>query len=201
MTPIFRWSGEYVGFVDGPFLFGADGRYLGWHEADGSVWRADGRPLGWLVDGAYVLRDLRRTPPVPRCARVPPVPATPPPRSGARLARVPRPGWVDALQEVGRPPAERALCGRWCAPDAWLELAADGRFAWAGTGEVAAGGTWRIEGWLLRLEVQSGEAAPAQVGLAVIELEGDRLTLRRTPAEGRSLPFTLRRAGSGTGPA
>ena len=193
MRQIFRWSGEYVGFLDGPYLFGPDGRYLGWYQPDGSVWRADGRPLGQLVDGMYVLRDLRRAPPVRQCARVPPVPKLPPPPPGPQLPRVPRPAWADALYDIGRPPSEGDLRGRWCAADACLELTPEGRFRWIGADAFRSAGSWQIDAWVLQLHVQDGDAAPARLAFRIIALETDTLVLRREVEEGRSLPVTLRR--------
>jgi hypothetical protein len=98
-SPLFRWTGGYVGYVAGGFIYDANGAYLGWCEADGTVWRADGQPLGELVDGCYVLKNLRRCAPVRRTPRVLPLPVPPPLPAGSRLARQPRPGWADALDE------------------------------------------------------------------------------------------------------
>lgn len=101
--PVFRWSGEYFGFVHKDFLFSKEGLYLGWVDRDGLVWRANGRYLGELMEANYVMRreDLpdeelwaKRTPPLP--------PAGPPPvemwaGTGPRVSREPLGGWLDVL--------------------------------------------------------------------------------------------------------
>jgi hypothetical protein len=97
------------------------------------------------------------------------------------------------LEAIGRPPSEGDLRGRWCASDASLELAPEGRFAWVGADPPGSAGSWQIEAWVLHLDVQEGEAALARLSFTVIELERDTLTLRRQIHEGRTLPFTLRR--------
>ena len=45
MTPVFKWSGEYFGFIHNENLFHANGAYFGWIE-DGQAWSSDGAYLG-----------------------------------------------------------------------------------------------------------------------------------------------------------
>jgi 4-fold beta flower protein len=192
-SPLFRWSGGYVGFVAGGCLYDAGGVYLGWCETEGSVWRADGRPLGALVDGCYVLRNLHRSAPVRRTPRVPPLPVPPPVTAGPRLARQPRPGWEDALEHVAQMPAPRDLEGRWGTDDACLELSAAGDFRWIGPGDMVHAGRWHLVDRLLELEVDSGPVGPGRFGLQVVHFDQERETLSLRRSAGRSLPFTLRR--------
>jgi hypothetical protein len=61
VDPIFRWNGEYFGFVHRWRLFDSRSYYLGWVDED-EVWRRDGTYLGELVDGCYVLRRRNAAP-------------------------------------------------------------------------------------------------------------------------------------------
>lgn len=192
-TPVFRWAGAYVGFLAADRLYDSEGAYLGWCEADGSVWRADGRPLGELVDGCYVVRNLRRCPPVRRTPRVPPLPAPPLPPVGPRLARQPRPGWEDGLEGLAETPVPRDLEGRWVADDACLELVAVADFRWVGPGDVVHAGRWRLVDRLIELEIERGPLGPGQARLRVLAFDRHAGTLSLRRIDCRSLPFTLRR--------
>jgi hypothetical protein len=50
MTAIYRWNGEYFGFLRNGRLFNASSEYLGWITDDGRVWRKDGSFLGEIED-------------------------------------------------------------------------------------------------------------------------------------------------------
>jgi hypothetical protein len=99
MTPIYRWSGEYFGFLSGGNLFDASCRYLGWAAADGEVWRKDGSLLGEIVEDNYILRNTmtvaRPLQPIRPIPVIPPTPA----RWAIRTARALRTAYVDALAE------------------------------------------------------------------------------------------------------
>lgn len=109
--PVFRWSGEHFGFIHRDFLFAKSGRYLGWVDKDGLVWRSDGVFLGELVEASYVmrLRDLpdeglwaRRTPPF-ATVETPPLEIW-----GGVSPRVPREpldGWIDVLEKMEAAPS------------------------------------------------------------------------------------------------
>ena len=56
MTPIFRWNGEYFGYLRNDRLFNAKSKYLGWATIDGHVWKADGTYLGDIENMNYILR-------------------------------------------------------------------------------------------------------------------------------------------------
>ena len=108
--PVFRWSGEPVAFIEDWRLFDNKGLYLGWMEADNSVWDADGRHVGDLLDGQHLFRTttaLPRMPRLPRAARAQ-CPATP----GALPAKImPLPpiyGWIDAFELFYPVPARSA---------------------------------------------------------------------------------------------
>ena len=53
VDPIFRWNGEYFGFVHRWRLFDSRSYYLGWVD-EGEVWRRDGTFLGGV--GGWLLR-------------------------------------------------------------------------------------------------------------------------------------------------
>jgi len=196
MTSIFRWCGVYVGFLTDQWLFDANGRYLGWYDGDMQVWRADGVGLGRIVDRHYILRDQRATPPVRRTPRVPPVPPRLPNPPANRIARVPLPGWVDALGEIGRRPTRDELLGEWRLDANVLSLSVDGRFVWSEQDHVKTNGSWDYRGTLITTPDPSGNAEPNNIVYGIIEFTGDTLTLRRVTVDENSLLFTLRRSGS-----
>jgi hypothetical protein len=97
VTYIFRWSGQYFGFLDGGFLYDAAGNYIGWVAGDGNVFRADGSYLGELVEDEYVLRSPFATVPANRPPMSPPMTPTLPVPPTNRPPRAQRPGYADAL--------------------------------------------------------------------------------------------------------
>ena len=100
MTPIFRWDGQYWGFITQGRLFNAAGECKGWIECDGSVWGDDGRYVGELHDGNYILRHSLKAGPVPRVSHVRAVPRVSPVPSATRIGRVPKGGYHDPLEEM-----------------------------------------------------------------------------------------------------
>jgi hypothetical protein len=96
--PIYRWSGEYFGFICDNNLFDATSNYLGWVENDGSVWCSNGAFLGQLVDDNYILKHTDSIDPNPKVPQVPltsPIPPFPMPN---RLGRILPFGWQDAFE-------------------------------------------------------------------------------------------------------
>ena len=100
-TPIFRWNGEYFGFICNGHLFDSKSNYLGWTESDGSVWANSGMYLGQLSEENYVLRSTTIVQPIPRVPRIPPIPPVPPVQSINRIGKIGRIGWDDALSIFG----------------------------------------------------------------------------------------------------
>lgn len=195
-TPIFRWSGEYVGFLLDGWMFDPGGRYLGWCEANGAVWAADGKPLGQRVEGHYVLRSLIRSSPVPRTPRVPPVPPTPPRPAPPRLPRAPRPGWADGLDGLGRLPSPDNLAGAWAGPDRELLLERDGVYCWREGTAREERGSWALRGPILELMAAGSEE---RVRYRIVAYSAEALILRWLTAEGMGLPLLLRRGRGGGG--
>ena len=97
MTPVFKWSGEYFGFIHNENLFHADGAYLGWIE-DGQVWASDGSYLGEIVEENYILRRTNRLPPLAKIPKSQPIHRIRPIQEVNRGGRIPKSGWVDALE-------------------------------------------------------------------------------------------------------
>ncbi len=97
MTPIFRWNGEYFGFISNGYVFREDSEYLGWLEDDGSAWGTDGTYLGELVNDNYILRNTSRMQPMSRMARMRPMTPMSPMRRMNRMGKMSRMGWADAL--------------------------------------------------------------------------------------------------------
>jgi len=96
--PIFRWSGEYFGFIHNGNFFDAKSNYLGWVKDDGSVWNEDGTYLGELTEGKYIIRNSMKTEPIPKIPKIPPIPPIPPIPSIDKIGRIGKIGWDDALE-------------------------------------------------------------------------------------------------------
>lgn len=95
--PVYRWSGEYFGFVLNNWIFDAASRHVGWVH-NGKVWQAGtGKYLGELFEGCYVLKNTMLVDPVNRVARVNPVAPVSPVPLADRAGRVQRVNYVDAL--------------------------------------------------------------------------------------------------------
>ena len=95
---IFKWNGEYFGFVRRGYLFSHHGEYRGWIDRNQRVWKSSGEFLGQLVDEKYILRRNTTIPPVPKVPKVPPVSPVPPIRPINLTGRIPKVGWTDALE-------------------------------------------------------------------------------------------------------
>lgn len=94
---IFRWSGEYFGFIDNGYLFDSHSNYLGWAESDGSVWNEDGTYLGEMVEDSYILRNITMYEPIARIPKIPPISPIPPIPPFNRYGNYAMYGWQDAL--------------------------------------------------------------------------------------------------------
>lgn len=100
--PVFRWDGEYWGFLAEGHLYSPDGRYLGWVDEKKHVWLEDGAFLGYLKHENYILRNVHREELTPRWPKKPPPPLDPAHVPAPKQKRPPKPplhGWTDALGE------------------------------------------------------------------------------------------------------
>lgn len=188
-TYLFKWSGAYAGFFSNDRLFDRTGRYLGWCDAKGSVWKYNGEWLGLVVEKNYLVRDLRAFS-QKRPSQVPPVPARPPMPPASRVARVPWPNCCDPLEALLRIPTPEDLVGEWGSDEEKLQLDRDGRFQWIAMEPVmSAVGDWELRGQELLLRWEG--IAESERVYWVIEFTGDSLLLRWMRKTGRSLPFWL----------
>ena len=108
LTPLFRWSGAYWGFILGGRLYDRHGHQVGWVEPGpgpgGDIYLLSGQFLGELTDEHYVVRRITRGTPVHRASR-PPTPMTEVPDAPPdRAPRIPGAEWTDALPWPVRPP-------------------------------------------------------------------------------------------------
>ena len=99
MTPVFKWNGEYFGFIHNESLFRADGTYFGWIE-DGQVWVSNGAYLGQVVEENYILRRTNVVLPLPKIPRSLPIQPIRPMQEINRSGRISQGGWVDALVDA-----------------------------------------------------------------------------------------------------
>ncbi len=99
MTPIYRWNGEYFGFIKNGRLFNTASQYLGWVTEDGRVWRKNGTFLGEIETKNYILRRTSMATPATRSTRATPATPATPARRANRAAKASRAGRVDALDE------------------------------------------------------------------------------------------------------
>jgi hypothetical protein len=100
ITPLFRWNGDYAGFVHNGHVFDSKSTYRGWIETDGQVWRHDGRYVGQFTDGNYILKNAMTIDPIPRIPRIAPIPPIPPIPTINRIGKVEKIGWNDAFDEL-----------------------------------------------------------------------------------------------------
>jgi hypothetical protein len=99
VRPIYRWSGEYFGFIENDHFFSAKGNFLGWVSDDGRVWKKNGDLLGELVDEKYILRSQSMPIPSRRTRKLIPPRPTIPEKRPKQPKRAKKAGWDDALDE------------------------------------------------------------------------------------------------------
>ncbi|EGR1587508.1 hypothetical protein H7696_02420 [Vibrio alginolyticus] len=99
MTPIYRWNGQYFGFIKNDRLFNASSQYLGWVTEDGRVWRRNGTFLGEVENENYILRRTSMATPANRAVRATPATPVTPARRANRAGKALRAGRIDALDE------------------------------------------------------------------------------------------------------
>ncbi|MEJ1355256.1 MAG: hypothetical protein RNU03_00100 [Candidatus Sedimenticola sp. (ex Thyasira tokunagai)] len=189
-TSLFTWSGQYVGFMDGKWLYYCNGRYLGWRDHQYLVWQADGTFLGQLVEEHYVMRNLARCYPARQTPPVPPLPHDPPLSAGSQLPQQPRPGWIDTLEAATHLPFHHELVGTWAVDGKQLSLAADGTFLWQQESNKQESGSWSVQA--ARLTIQEHEAKECATYL-ILEYSSEYLILRELSDSRRTFEIKLHR--------
>ena len=189
--PVFKWTGVYAGFFQGDPLYDRFGRYLGWREANGQVWKYDGGLLGRVMAEHYLSRDQRALP-ERRIPRVPAISASPPLPSPPRPMRFPPLGCRDPLEELLQMPTPAGLIGRWSSAIESLTFADTGHFQWTNADATeTVSGQWALHGQ--ELQMHWAEVEEPDRCYWIIEFTGDSLELRWRRINGRSLPFRLQR--------
>jgi hypothetical protein len=98
--PIYKWSGQYWGFISNSKLFDSKSNYKGWVHGDNQVWDKNGNYVGEIVDDNYILRRSSKISPVSGVPKVTPVtPVSPVPKVN-KVGRVKRAGWIDPLENL-----------------------------------------------------------------------------------------------------
>ena len=95
---VYRWNGEYFGFIYNEKLFDKHSNYLGW-IAENEIWKKDGSFLGEFLDGHYVMRQKKMPARAVRTIRAVPYTPTERPLKANRALRPTTPGRFDALDE------------------------------------------------------------------------------------------------------
>jgi len=99
MIYLYKWNGEYFGFISGDNVFDKKSKWIGWIQ-ENQVWGTAGEFVGDIFETNYILRNVTMIPPIPRVSKIPPVPPVPPVPSVNRVARVSLAGYVDALASL-----------------------------------------------------------------------------------------------------
>ncbi len=99
-TPIYKWSGQYWGFIYNGKLFDANSNYKGWIDDRNQFWDSNGKYLGELIQDNYILRKENKTEPIPKIPKIPPIPPIPPIPKIDRIGKIPKIGWKDPLDKI-----------------------------------------------------------------------------------------------------
>jgi len=99
-TPIYKWSGNYWGFIYNGKFFDKDSNYKGWIDDNNQVWDKNGKYLGELIQENYILRNTNKMEPMSRMAKMEPMtPMAQLPRID-RIGKIEKIGWVDVLEKL-----------------------------------------------------------------------------------------------------
>jgi len=94
--PIYRWNGQYFGFIYNKRLFDKFSRYLGWID-ENEVWDKEGTYLGEIIDENYILRSTKISNRLIRAIKPTPAIPTSPVKRTPRAAREIKGFYVDSL--------------------------------------------------------------------------------------------------------
>ncbi len=98
MKYVYKWSGEYWGFIQDEYLFSKNGMHKGFLVGI-NVYREDGTYLGALTEDLYIMRSTLGPPPPLEASRPYPAPPMIPPEPLMQTTRTTLPqGLIDALE-------------------------------------------------------------------------------------------------------
>jgi len=98
-TSIYKWSGQYWGFIYNGRLYDSNCNYNGWIDDLGHVWNTNGTYKGELIEDNYILRQNNQLEPLPKIPLVNQVPPVPPIPMIHRIGKIPKSGWTDVLDK------------------------------------------------------------------------------------------------------
>lgn len=97
--PIYKWKGDYWGFIYNNRLFDKSSNYKGWIDNEGKVWSSEGKYVGEIVNDNYVLRRDSKMQPMDKIPKIPPIrPMSPIPKID-RIGKIDKIGWTDVLDK------------------------------------------------------------------------------------------------------
>lgn len=97
--PLYRWNGDFYGFVYREGFFSTEGAYLGWVDEDDLVWHADGTFWGEVFRETHVVRYRDEDDPDPQEPREPIAPPDELPKGATKPPRTEHADMVDALSD------------------------------------------------------------------------------------------------------
>jgi hypothetical protein len=99
-VPIYKWSGNYWGFIYNNRIFDKDSNYKGWIDDEKRAWNSDGVYIGEIVNENYILRRNSKMQPMNKIPKIPPIPPIPPIPKIDRIGKIGKMGWTDVLDKL-----------------------------------------------------------------------------------------------------
>ncbi|WP_024773027.1 4-fold beta flower protein [Aquimarina macrocephali] len=96
-VPIYKWSGNYWGFIYNNRVFNKDAKYKGWVDDENRAWNSDGKYIGEIVSENYILRRNSKMQPMDKIPKIPPIPPIP---KIDRIGKINKMGWTDVLDKL-----------------------------------------------------------------------------------------------------
>jgi hypothetical protein len=95
--PVYKWSGDYWGFIYNNRVFDQDSDYKGWIDDEKRVWNSDGEYVGEVINENYILRRDSKMQPMDKIPRIPPIPPIP---KIDKIGKIDKMGWTDVLDKL-----------------------------------------------------------------------------------------------------
>lgn len=99
-SPLYKWNGQYYGFLYGERIFDQNATYKGWIDENRQAWDKNGQHIGELIDDFYILKKDMQIPKIPKIPKIPPVPPVPPVPKVNKIGKIGKIGWSDALDKL-----------------------------------------------------------------------------------------------------